>query len=72
MAKKLRGMGTGSSDVTVTPTGSGLHIFYDAGDAIEVYKPQGVEGADTIYTLARREPKARGATYSAIVHGSGA
>ncbi len=71
MAKKLRG-GPLSGDTTVTPTGSGLHIFQDHGDGyITVYAPQGVESADTIYRPVRREPKAVGVTYSASVLGSG-
>lgn len=72
MAKKLRPAGSGSSDVTVTPSGTGSHIFYDAGDGyIHVYRPSGVEGADTIYVESRKEPKATGVSYTAAVHGSG-
>lgn len=69
MAKKLRKTGTGSADVTVAPTGSGRLVFVDASDAIEVYRPSGVEGADTIYVLSHREPKAVGVTYTAARHG---
>jgi hypothetical protein len=72
MAKKLRPSGTGSSDTTATPSGSGPHIFQDTGDGyITVYTPQGVEGSDTIYVAHRREPKAVGVTYTASVLGSG-
>lgn len=71
MALKLRG-GPVSGDTTVTPTGTGPHIFQDHGDGnIWVYIPQGVEGSDTIYRPIRKEPKAAGVTYTASVKGSG-
>lgn len=58
MATKLR-FTDSSSDVTVTPSGSGNEIFYDAGDGyISIFTLKGIEGADTIYELSRREPKA--------------
>lgn len=69
MAKKLRRTGTGASDVTTTPTGTGRLIFLDASDAIEVWRPSAVEGSDTIYILSHREPKAVGVTYAAARHG---
>lgn len=69
MAKKLRSMGTGASDVTIAPTGSGRLIYVDASDKIEVWRPSGVEGSDTIYILSHREPKAVGVTYTAARHG---
>jgi hypothetical protein len=69
VAKKLRKSGTGSADVTVTPTGTGRLLYVDASDAIEVWRPSGVEGPDTIYVLSHREPKAVGVTYAAARHG---
>lgn len=69
MAKKIRKTGTGSADVTVSPTGSGRLIYHDASDCIEVYRPSGVEGSDTIYVLQAREPKAVGVSYAASRHG---
>lgn len=68
MATKIRNSALFSSDQVVTPTGSGPEIFYDHGDGfITIYTVLDVEGSDTIYQPARREPKAQGVTYGTDV-----
>jgi nitrous oxidase accessory protein NosD len=69
VAKKVRKTGTGSADTTVTPSGSGRLIYQQEGNAIVVYSPSRVEGADTIYTEIGREPSASGTSYTAVRHG---
>lgn len=69
VAKKIRKMGTGSSDTTVTPSGSGRLIYQQEGNRIVVYSPAAVEGADTIYIEVSREPVASGVSYTASRHG---
>jgi hypothetical protein len=69
MAKKLRKSGTGASDTTVTPTGSGRLIYHPDGGHVVVYHPSGVEGSDTIYTEMTREPLAKGLAIPTSRHG---
>jgi hypothetical protein len=69
MAKKIRKSGTGSDDVTLTPSGSGRLIYNREGNAVVIYAPSRVEGADTIYIETGREPVASGVTYTTSRHG---
>lgn len=69
MAKKIRKTGTGASDATVVPSGSGRLIYQVEGGSVFVYAPSAVEGPDTIYTAISREPCATGVSYTASRHG---
>lgn len=69
MAKKLRRSGTGASDATIAPPGTGRLIYNLEGGHVVVYAPSAVEGSDTIYTEQNREPVARGLALPTTRHG---
>lgn len=69
MAKKIRKSGTGSTDATVTPSGSGRLIYQVEGASVVIYSPSRTESGDTIYIEVGREPLATGVSYTASRHG---